>query len=210
MGYTEEARELSLTSHYTESFVVRRVSMASAFQLQRIVRIIGRGGVIGYPTEAVWGLGCDPWNAEAVERLLALKRRPWQKGLILVAAHPGQFDALLQALPEKQQAMLNASWPGPATWLVPHRESLPFWITGEHETVAIRVSAHPLIQALCAQTGPLVSTSANPANHAPAQNRWQLERYFHRDLDGILGGTLGGERRPSVIRELTSGRVIRA
>src|SRR5690606_32756593 len=115
------------------------------------------------PTEAVWGLGCDPWNGLAVDRLLALKQRPMKKGLILVAADISQFSELLYDLPEDWQATLKASWPGPNTWLVPHRGRLPGWITGQHASVALRVTDHPLLAELCALTGPLVSTSANPS-----------------------------------------------
>ena len=115
--------------------------MSSAWQLEQIAQKIRSGAVIAYPTEAVWGLGCDPFNAAAVARLLALKDRPMHKGLILVAASIEQFAGLLEGLTPEQSAQLEASWPGPNTWLVPHHNRVPEWVTGAHDTVAIRVSA---------------------------------------------------------------------
>ena len=117
--------------------------MVSNWQVQQVARVVRGGGVIAYPTEAVWGLGCDPWNEEAVYRLLALKARPVEKGLILVADAIEQFDFLLDDLPDAWKETLAASWPGPNTWLVPHRDMLPEWITGKHDSVALRVSDHP-------------------------------------------------------------------
>ena len=183
--------------------------MASNWQVQQAARVVRDGGVIAYPTEAVWGLGCDPWNEAAVDRLLALKERPVHKGLILVADDIDQFDFLLDELPEVWQERLAGSWPGPNTWLVPHQGLLPEWVTGEHDSVALCVSAHPLVQALCRLTGPPISTSANPAGRSAARSRLRVEQYFPRQLDKVLGGALGGRRNPSLIRDLRTGDVIR-
>ena len=103
--------------------------MGSRWQVQQAARVVREGGVIAYPTEAVWGLGCDPWNELAVDRLLALKERPMDKGLILVANDIQQFDFLLDDLPDVWQERLASTWPGPNTWLVPHQDRLPQWIT---------------------------------------------------------------------------------
>lgn len=171
---------------------------------------IARGGVLAYPTEAVWGLGCDPWNLPATRRLLALKQRPMHKGLILIAADIEQFHFLLHDCPDDWLQILRHSWPGPNTWLLPHQGRVPRWITGNHDSVALRVTAHPLVQALCNLTGPLVSTSANPAGRPAARSRLRLEQYFHRQLDGFLPGTLGDSSSPSRIRDLCSGELVRA
>ncbi len=181
----------------------------SSWQIQRVARVVREGGVIAYPTEAVWGVGCDPWNEAAVDRLLALKERPVHKGLILVADSIEQFDFILYDLPERWIDRLASTWPGPHTWLVPHQDRLPQWITGEHDSVALRVSDHPLVRDLCALTGPLVSTSANPAGRPSARSRLRVEQYFHGELDYVLGGALGGRRNPSLIRDLRTGDVIR-
>ncbi len=183
--------------------------MQSRWQVQRVARVIRQGGVIAYPTEAVWGLGCDPWNEAAVDRLLALKDRPMHKGLILVAERIEQFDFLLDDLPERWIARLLETWPGPNTWLVPHQNRLPEWISGIHDSVALRVTDHPLVRELCALTGPLVSTSVNPAGRPSARSRLRVEQYFHGQLDAVLGGYLGGRRNPSLIRDLRTGDVIR-
>ena len=183
--------------------------MTSNWQIQRTARVVFDGGVIAYPTEAVWGLGCDPWNEAAVDRLLALKNRPVHKGLILVAAEIEQFDFLLDDLPDIWQERLAASWPGPNTWLVPHQDRLPEWVTGAHDSVALRVSDHPQVRALCRLTGPLISTSANPAGRPAARSRLRVEQYFPGELDKVLGGALGGRKNPSLIRDLRTGDVVR-
>ena len=183
--------------------------MTSKWQVQQAAQVVRAGGVIAYPTEAVWGLGCDPWDELAVARLLALKERPMEKGLILVADDIRQFDFLLEDLPDIWQERLAGSWPGPHTWLVPHQDRLPEWITGQHASVALRVSDHPVVRELCALTGPLVSTSANPAGRPAARSRLRVEQYFPRQLDKVLGGALGGRKNPSLIRDLITGDVIR-
>ena len=168
--------------------------MISSFRAQCAARVVREGGVIAYPTEAVWGLGCDPWNEDAVYRLLALKARPVEKGLIVVAANIHQLDFLLEDLPDVWLDRLAGTWPGPNTWLVPHQERLPEWVTGVHDSVAVRVTDHPLVQELCHLTGPLISTSANPAGRPAARTRLRVEQYFHDELDAILGGALGWTR----------------
>jgi len=183
--------------------------MVSNWQIQQAALVVRNGGVIAYPTEAVWGLGCDPWHADAVERLLELKDRPMHKGLILVAGDIEQFDFLLEDLPEIWLARLAGNWPGPNTWLVPHQNRLPEWISGQHNSVALRVSDHPQVRALCRLTGPLVSTSANPAGRPSARSRLRVEQYFPGQLDAVLGGALGGRKNPSLIRDLITGDVIR-
>ncbi len=184
--------------------------MTSAWQIQQIAQKIRRGAVLAYPTEAVWGLGCDPFNATAVARLLALKERPEHKGLILVAADIEQFAGLLDGLSTEQLQQLADSWPGPTTWLVPHHNRVPEWVHGAHDSVAIRVSAHPLVAQLCELTGPLVSTSANPSGRLPAKSRLRIEQYFHGQLDAVLNGELGQSSKPSTIRDLRTGKVLRS
>ncbi|MDY6830081.1 MAG: Sua5/YciO/YrdC/YwlC family protein [Pseudomonadota bacterium] len=183
---------------------------ATAWRLDFAAHQLRRGGVVAYPTEAVWGLGCDPWNASATARLLSLKRRSQGQGLILIADRADRFDAFLAGLTEAQRQRVVASWPGPNTWLVPHRGLVPAWIRGGHGTVALRVPGHGEARALCAAFGaPLVSTSANPHGLPPARCRLQLERYFHRRLDAVVPGSVGGLSRPSAIRDACSGALLR-
>ncbi|MDG2047900.1 MAG: Sua5/YciO/YrdC/YwlC family protein [Halioglobus sp.] len=172
--------------------------------------VLRAGGVIACPTEAVWGLSCDPNNADAVAHLLALKRRPVAKGLILVAATEGQIGYLLAGLTAQQRATLADSWPGPATWLLPHMGRVPAWVCGGHATVAVRVSGHPVVSALCSEWGgPLVSTSANRAGARPVREAFQVRRVFGTGLDYLLPGKVGVTERPTPIRDIMSGQIIR-
>lgn len=179
--------------------------------LKAAVAALHAGGVIAYPTEGVWGLGCDPDNDAAVERLLRLKRRDPAKGLILIAASIEQFTPWLEGLAPELHARLIASWPGPNTWLVPDNGRTLGRVRGEHDCVALRVSNHPGVVALCqAFGGPLVSTSANRANAPSAMSAEEVQAFFGTALDAIVDGELGGLNQPSTIRDLVSGEVLRA
>ena len=144
-------------------------------------REIRAGAVIAYPTKL--GLGCDPWNEEAVDRLLAIKNRSVDKGLILVADNIRQFDFLFEDFPQDWIDRMSSTWPGPNTWLVPHQNLLPEWVTGVHDTVALRVSDHPQVRDLCSMVGPLISTSANPQGRPAARTRLRVEQYFRGQID---------------------------
>jgi len=182
----------------------------SFLRLRAAVEALGAGGVVACPTEAVWGLSCDPANEAAVSRVLALKQRPVSKGLILVAASEDQLGFLLADLPAGQRRRLSDTWPGPVTWLVPHRNRVAPWVHGVHDTVAVRVSDHPVLRALCLAWGaPLVSTSANPGGARPPVAAFQVRRYFGERLDAMLPGSVGAAGRPTMIRDLASDRVVR-
>ncbi|ALO44714.1 L-threonylcarbamoyladenylate synthase [Pseudohongiella spirulinae] len=179
--------------------------------------VVHSGGIIAYPTEAVWGLGCDPDNEQACFDLLQIKQRPVEKGMILVAASTDQLDFLLKMLSTSEQQQLARAWQhqaesGPVTFLVPDLASqVPLWIKGQHPAVAVRVSSHPLVKALCERVGgPVVSTSANLAGRPAVRTRVQLEKQLGHKLDFILPGSLGGAAKPSKIIDLASGRVMRA
>lgn len=175
--------------------------------LEAACAAVARGGVIAYPTEAVWGLGCDPANEQAIQRILILKDRPWQKGLVMVAANFEQLAPWLEPLTAEQQSLVQATWPGPVSWVLPCKASVSKWLKGEHQTLAVRVSAHPMVKALCEQTGPLVSTSANPAGEEPARSLAEVMAYFPQGLDYLLPGELGGRAQPSEIRTLDGQRL---
>lgn len=169
------------------------------------------GGLIAYPTEAVWGLGCLPDNHQAVRRLLALKQRDAAKGLILIAASLEQLQPFMAPLTEAQTERLRSSWPGPITWLVPARDTVPDWLTGGRPSIAVRVSSHQPVIDLCLASGSaLVSTSANLSGQTPARWLWQVKRRFGAAVDACLPGPLGGLRRPTEIRDLVTGALIRA
>lgn len=180
------------------------------YQLARAVSVLDSGGVIAYPTEAVFGLGCDPLNEAAVRRILTIKRRLPAKGLIVIAADLAQLTPLIEPLDVQSRAKLEATWPGPVTWLLPVRRWVPDWLTGRHSTLAVRVSAHPVTAALCRQWGgPLVSTSANRSAQPPARSLLAVRKRLGREVDLIVPGSVGGAERPTEIRDLR-GRVVRA
>ncbi|MBL6754507.1 MAG: Sua5/YciO/YrdC/YwlC family protein [Pseudomonadales bacterium] len=172
---------------------------------------VAAGGVIAYPTEAVWGLGCDPFSEAAVSKLLQIKNRPVEKGLILVAASLDQLPALASSLTDSQRRTLEETWPGPVTWLIPDPEgSIPNWIKGEHESVAVRVSAHPLVRELCNRHGgALVSTSANDAGEPEIRSQSRLTEEFGGRIDAVIAGELGDSTETSQIRDLISGNRLR-
>ncbi|MCG2633609.1 MAG: Sua5/YciO/YrdC/YwlC family protein [Gammaproteobacteria bacterium] len=180
------------------------------WQLSQAAGIVRAGGVIAYPTEYCFGLGCDPLNLSAVLQLLSLKQRPISKGLILVAADYSQVDPYIGPLPTECLATVKATWPGPHTWVLPAARGVPEWLRGDHDGIALRVSAHPQVVALCrASGGPLVSTSANLTGCAPARSLLTLRRQFRGSLDGYLPGPLGGAAAPTEIRDALSGAVVR-
>ena len=181
------------------------------FRFRLAARYLRGGGVVAYPTEGVWGLGCDPEDAEAVQRLLALKRRDPAKGLILVAASIDQVLPYLDGLDSAQRQTLSTSWPGAQTWIVPDNGSASHWVTGGKPGLALRVSANPVVRALChAFGGPIVSTSANPSGRPAPLSMLRVRRYFPAQLDYVLAGALGGQSGPTPIRDLVTGELIRA
>ncbi len=182
----------------------------SSWHLRKAARLLRNGEVIAYPTEAIYGLGCDPLNPEAVANLLTLKQRHWRKGLILVASDFTQVESFLLPLPENLKQKIFATWPGPVTWLWPARPDTPPWLRGDSDKLAIRLTAHPGTRALC-QTwgGALVSTSANLGGRPPARNAWQARRQFKNRLPLVLPGPLGGRTRPSEIRDALSDAILR-
>jgi len=185
--------------------------MAGSLAIRRAGAVIRGGGVIAYPTEAVWGLGCDPLDAEAVARVLAIKERPASMGLILIAAEMEQLEPWIQPVSHAVEARIAATWPGPVTWVLPARGWVPDWLHGGRGSLAVRVTAHAQSAALCRAAGfPLVSTSANRSGHPAARTGAQVRRWFGDELDLILGGATGGRERPSEIRDAISGRPIRA
>lgn len=185
--------------------------MAGPLAIRRAAAIIRAGGVIAYPTEAVWGLGCDPLNAAAVARILAIKQRPASMGLILIAADISQLRPWVEPIPDEVAARMAPTWPGPVTWILPAQAWVPDWLHGGRGSLAVRVTAHPQSAALCAETGTaIVSTSANRSGGPPARTSIQARRWFGGQVDFILGGATGGRDRPSEIRDAASGRSIRA
>lgn len=164
------------------------------------VNALHQGQVIGYPTEAVYGLGADPFNQHAVNAIIAMKQRDPDKGMILVASSWDQIDHLIAPINPLTQVDIEASWPGPVTWVFPATDAVPHWVRGRHQTVAIRISAHPVVQDLCRHFGkPIISTSANLEGFPAIRDQRTLEISFGNDLACIVPGQLGGAKNPSQI-----------
>lgn len=168
------------------------------------------GHVIAYPTEAVYGLGCDPANEAAVRKLLALKGRQESAGLVLIASEYSQLQPWIANIDAALINRARQTWPGPVTWLFPRAAGVPDYVAGKHDTIALRITAHKPSRDLCTAFGSaLVSTSANHTADKPARSVAEVEDYFGQNIKGILAGPLGGAENPSEIRDLVSGNIIR-
>lgn len=185
--------------------------MTSLLRVARAARIVRGGGVVAYPTEAVFGLGCDPRDRAAVMRVLAIKRRSWRKGLILIAADFSQLEPYVVLPPEPRRTEVLASWPGPHTWVLTARGAAPPWITGGRDSLAVRVTAHVVARELCVRAGmALVSTSANVSRRPPHRRLLRLRRDLGPHVDYVLAGPLGGAAQPTAIKDARSGRLLRS
>lgn len=181
----------------------------SVNQVNQAVTIIQQGGVIAYSTDTVMGLGCDPGNRTAVERILWLKRRGEEKGLIVLTADLDVLKEFSQPLSETQMAKISSSSAEkPITWLLPASRSTPAWIKGKHDHVAIRLTRHPVASELCKSNGAIVSTSANFSGYPVVEQKQHLRSWFGPHLDYVITG-VPGTGVPSEIRDLVSGEVVR-
>lgn len=181
------------------------------WHIRQAVQFIAAGGIIAYPTETVYGLGCDPFNGDAVLRLLTLKQRTMDQGLILVASHFEQVEPLLLPLEPEVRDRVASPETTPTTWVLPCLPDIPVWLRGRHSSLAVRITTHPLAAALCdAWAGPLVSTSANIHGRHPAGTPLAVRLAFNNRLDYILHGATGSGNRPSEIRDGLSGAILRS
>lgn len=175
------------------------------FELQAWLK---KGGVIAYPTESCYGLGCDPMNRRAVEKIFQLKGRGAAKGLILIAANRNQLRPFATKT-VIDEAWEKGMWPGPVTWVIPASKTCPAWLTGGRSTVAVRITAHRAAAELCRQADTaLVSTSANRSGGKPAKTWQQCQRLFGKRVR-VLKGRIGARKRPSTLIDLASGKVLR-
>jgi L-threonylcarbamoyladenylate synthase len=178
--------------------------------LDEAIEILKKGGIIAYPTEAVYGLGCDPFNESAVLRLLELKKRSVAKGLIIIAANWQQLQPYIQPVDTAKMATI-LSWPTPITWIFPATMDAPKWVTGSHTTIAVRVTTHPIANKLCQLFGkPIISTSANLEGKPPAKSADEIKPQFPTGIDIIIPGELGNLDKPTEIREAITGKILRS
>jgi L-threonylcarbamoyladenylate synthase len=186
--------------------------MKNNLNRQAAIRALIENKVIIYPTEAVWGMGCDPQSQTAVEHLLTIKQRPVEKGLILIASSFEQVEKyvdMTKLLPDTKQQVFD-SWPGPVTWLLPCSKLAPHWITGGSELIALRVTEHPTVISLCdGFDGAIVSTSANLTGQPTFQNLDQLQSVFSEQVAVYVDEPLGGNTNPSTIKHAFTGTVVR-
>jgi L-threonylcarbamoyladenylate synthase len=176
---------------------------------RRLAAYLKRGGLIAYPTESCYGLGCDPDNRQAVLRLLKLKRRPQHKGLILITSDYRQVKRYIQPLTLDEQSKLQSDGANVITNLMPTLPSAPRWLRGEHNTLAVRFTAHPFARQLCHDTGSaLVSTSANRSGQQPAKTYAACLRIFGNSV-WVLPGLVGKRKQPSTIRSWLDGKIVR-
>ena len=181
--------------------------MATAQHIGKAARVLLDGGVIAYPTEGVYGLGCIPDDVAAVMRILEIKERDADMGLVLIVSDIGQLEGWIDVA---EDAVPESSADKPVTWIVPATARVPYWIRGRHESIAVRQTEHPVARALCEATdSALVSTSANISGRQPARNVHLLRRQFGDLVDYIVPGDLGGAAGASEIRDLLTGKVLR-
>ena len=174
------------------------------------VKQLRKGNIIAYPTEAVYGLGCDPQNESAIRTLLDLKSRSASAGFVLIASDFAQLQPWVADIEPELINRATQSWPGPVTWLFPRAAYVPDFVAGDHKTIAVRITAHEPSRALCEAFGSaLISSSANTHSATPARSVTEVEDYFGKQLGGILAGPLGSATQASEIRDLLTGNIIR-
>lgn len=179
---------------------------------KKIITSLQNGEVIAYPTEAVYGLGCNPDNQQAVEKILAIKNRPVSKGLILIADNYQQLKPYIDEdkLNFDQLKKAQSYWPGPYTLVMPALPSTPKWLTGDFDSIAVRVSAHPVVQKLCqAFNKPLVSTSANLSGQPAISDLTLLKQQLGDKIAHIVPGSPNPNLQPSTIIDAISGKIYR-
>ena len=193
-------------------------------------KFIRAGDVIAYPTESVYGLGCDPQNLIAVNKILQIKQRSSSKGLIIVAANIEQAFPYIKPLSDENIAKILSPTDKVITWLIPAQDNLYKLLTGTQEKsltstqeksltstqeklgkkIAIRISQHPIIKALCEELQhPIISTSANISGKPMCWSAQQVKQQLKTGINYILEGGSGGQSKPSEIRDLLSDQKIR-
>ena len=180
-------------------------------EIEQAAALLRAGGVLAYPTEGVYGLGCDPDNHEAFEKIFAMKRRAPEQGVLLIAADFEQVRDWIDEAPESAFTRAKTIWPGAHTFIFPRSPRVPEWVVGGHAGIALRVTAHAPSAALCrAFGGPIISTSANRHGEAPARSAADIRAIFGDEPDGVLDAPLGGLDKPTPITDAVSGAIIRA
>lgn len=165
--------------------------------------------MIAYATESCYGLGCDPRNPLAVRRVLKLKGRSQGKGFILIAGRISQLEPYVAPLTSRERRVLSEQWPGPITFLLRPSPQAPGRLRGGHDKIAARLTAHPDAVRLCnALDMALVSTSANRSGLKPSRTYRECKQAFGANVM-VIPGRIGKRKRPSTVKDLESGKIIR-
>jgi len=183
----------------------------TGWRYRRAVMALRAGGIVAYPTESVYGLGCDPWDRAAVARVFAVKRRPVHKRCIVIAADTSQLRRLVDVHAHRFATFASRYWPGPVTLVAPARDGAPEWLVDADGTLATRVTNHPVARGLCASfRGALISTSANRAGRPSARDALRVRAAFGTEVDCYVAGRVGGLDSPTRIIDVRDGRMIRS
>jgi len=177
---------------------------------QNAVNAVRAGGVIAYPTEGVYGLGCDPHNETALQRIIDIKGRDSHKGFILVASTQAQLQNYIAPVQTDWQIQFDTFWPGPVTFIVPAAAGIGALLSGYRNTIAVRVSDHPVVRQLCDQfNDALVSTSANRSGKDALRCAADVAEQFGDLIDVIIDGKLGELTSPTRIIDVRTGARLR-
>jgi len=168
--------------------------------------ILKNGGVIAYSTETVLGLGCDPNNQAAVNRILWLKNRAVENGLIMLVDSIESLQQHSKSLSAEQVASLSTA--KNTTWLIPANDQVPSWVRGKHDKLAVRITQHATAKPLSAATHGIVSTSANISAYKTLANQNEIRDWFGPHVDYIIVGETGSNM-PSEIKDLITGEKLR-
>ncbi len=173
-------------------------------------KVISAGGVIAYPTEYCFGLGCDPRYTSAVQKLLSIKQRKAEQGVILIAADLDQVRCYADLNEIALLDQVLASWPGPNTWLLPCLPNVSEMIRGKHETIAMRIPNNEFCLRLLGHYGhPIVSTSANRSGQKEHLSAATLRNDLGVECDYIVDYPVGGATQASTIRHASTGHTLR-
>ena len=177
-------------------------------ELKKIHEILVDGGVIAYPTESVFGLGCDPSNEQAVARILEIKKRTLAMGFVLLTPNIEIISGWV-SMSNKQLKIFSSPSSRPTTYIVPASVVAPKWLTVKN-TLAIRLSNDLFIKNICSLLGlPIVSTSANLHGENPCKSAEEVQKIMGSQLDYIVFKQTGPFNSPSTIVDLSSGKTIR-
>ena len=186
------------------------IPMQSEDEIKQAQKVVRRGGIIAYPTEAVYGLGCDPLNRQSVARIARIKSRNQDKRFILIASSVAQLKMFCDVENQAFSERIGDTWPGPTTWIFPALDTCPHWLCDSAMTIAVRVSSHPTVIALCNQcNSALISTSANLSGKPPACSAEQVQSIFGNAVDYVVDGFVEGHTRPTRMLNVVDGQVVR-